>query len=313
MFSIFYKLLVNAKNRLLFHLWFHAKNVVVRLCNDPSCAMPVHGRMLHMPLSHALPLSIKLYPFYDKLPTRLSNFIFDKYGELRLIDVGANIGDTIAAFNQHSTDRFLAVEPNPHFNAYLQTNYGTDPNVTILSYMCTAADSTGSYAIQEHSGTASLERTEGGLEIPAVTIEELVKRYPAFENFNVIKIDTDGYDFEVIRGAKEVLPGNLPALLFECYDNGNPRFVDDCLDALSILADAGYESFLLYDRLGYLMGRYFLHDLSHFKELLRYQVASNMICTDILVLKREDMEQFYRQEISVFQDVVDKVLSGAHA
>ena len=265
--------------------------------------MKVHDRTMSMPLSHALPLSLALYPFYDKLPCRLSDFIYQKYGNLKLIDVGANIGDTVAAFYRRNDDKFLAIEPNPHFISYLRKNFADDSNVEIISCMCSSGESQDLYRIHELSGTSSLQKAEKGTQISSKTIDDLLNENSAFLDFNVMKIDTDGYDLEVIAGSINSLNKNLPAILFECecFDNGDSNYYDDCINTLYLLKDVGYDSFLLYDRFGYLMGYHSLNDLSHFKQILMYQLSSNiLINTDILVMKKEDVESFYAEEKSVF-------------
>jgi len=302
MFEFVYKSILSPGNsRIAFHFWFHLKRALVAIFSDPSCTLGVHGRMLKMPLSHALPLSLNLYPFYDKLPCRLSDFIYHKYGHLNLIDVGANIGDTIAAFYRHDSDKFLAIEPNPNFLSYLTANFDHDPNVEILSCMCSSGETTSQYHIHEHNGTASLKEAETGAQIESKTIDDLVMGNPVFHNFNVIKIDTDGYDLRIIAGAINIIKKNKPAILFEVYDNESPTYCEDCINTLLLLKDAGYDSFLLYDRLGYLMGQHHLNDLFHFKQLLTHQITSDIGNTDILVMKSDDMEQFHLEEVSAFK------------
>jgi len=73
-----------------------------------------------MPISHRLPIYKAAFRFYDGLPLRLSNFLREKYGYLSLIDVGANIGDTILFCFNNQDDKFIAIEPNPHFTKYLR-------------------------------------------------------------------------------------------------------------------------------------------------------------------------------------------------
>src|SRR5687768_2322931 len=94
-------------------LWTAGRRMLIKLLGDPPCSMPIHGRDLQLPLSHDLPIYLRNHPFYDRLPGRLSDHIHDKYGFLKCIDVGANIGDSIVAFNRHADDVFLAIEPNP--------------------------------------------------------------------------------------------------------------------------------------------------------------------------------------------------------
>ena len=44
-------------------------------------------------------------------------------------NVGANIGDSVAAFYKNNKDSFLAIEPNPSFHEYLFANWSWNKNL----------------------------------------------------------------------------------------------------------------------------------------------------------------------------------------
>lgn len=269
--------------------------------------MDVHGRTLKLPLSHALPHYLKIFPHYDRLPGRLGDFIRGKYGFLKCIDVGANIGDTIAALHRSNDDRFLAIEPNPKFNAYLQKNFGHGGNVKILNFFCSSAKALQNYQINERSGTASIVSSADGLSIRADTLENIVAANPGFVDFHLLKIDTDGHDFEVIEGASKIIRSNSPVIFFECYESLNESYVEDCLGTLASLREAGYNSFIVYDNYGSLMGLYSLHKTQAFQNLLFYQLTSPFPYFDILVMSDDDISKFLPLEQNHFINQIPNV------
>ena len=117
---------------------------------------------------------------------------------------------------------------------------------------------------------------------------------------DILKIDTDGHDFEVIRGAVGVITQHRPAVLFECDPTDNPSYVTDCTAAITLFRQLGYRHFLLYDNLGHLLGKYSLDHPEVFYELLFYQLTSPLCYFDILVMKDEDLTPFHLQEIAYF-------------
>lgn len=282
--------------------WSLARKALIKLLRDPNCSLPIHGRHLKFPLSHSLPDYLKQFRFYDRLPQRISEYIHQKQGHLSCIDVGANIGDTIASFYAKDTDTFLAIEPNSKFNKLLAENWGWNKNVTVVSDICSSGSSEGTFEIQEKNGTASILQTENGIKMSRRQLDEIVNDHPFAMNANVLKIDTDGHDFEVIAGSKRLLSRNLSVVLFECDAFENTNYVEDCLRTLKFLKQSGYNYFLLYDNFGNLMGRYSLSDLSPFQNLLFFQLTSNFYYFDILVMKDEDIFQFYKTEIDYFAD-----------
>jgi FkbM family methyltransferase len=266
--------------------------------------MTINGRSLKLPLSHRLPEYLKLYQFYGQLLQRISEYIHQKEGILNCIDVGANIGDTIAFLYKKETDIFLAIEPCPKFNKLLVKNWGSNKNITVVSDICSSCSGEDTFIIQEHDGTASMLQKTNGIKMSKRTVDDIVDDYPTAINVNILKIDTDGHDFEVIAGSKRLLSRNLPIVLFECYAFENTNYVEDCLRTLNFFKQIGYNYFLLYNNSGNLIGGYSLDNLSPFLKLLFFQLTSNILQFDILIMKDEVFFQFYKAEIDYFVDKI---------
>lgn len=233
--------------------WSLVRKAMIKVLNDPTCILQIHGMRLKLPLSHSLPAYLKQFPFYDRLPQRISEYIHQKQGHLSCIDVGANIGDTIASFYKDNEDAFLAIEPNSKFNKLLSENWGWNNNVIVISDICADCSDEGTFVIQEKNGTASILQSENAINMRRRPLDEILSDYPFAENVNVIKIDTDGHDFEVIKGATGLLSKRLPMVLFECDAFSNTNYVEHCLKTLLVFKQCGYKDFLLYDNFGYLV------------------------------------------------------------
>lgn len=280
--------------------WSYARRLTMKVMGDPTCSLSIHGRRLKVPLSHALPDFLKHCPFYDRLPERISEYVHRKQQRLNCIDVGANIGDTIAAFRKEEADVFLAIEPNPTFRDLLIANWGWNDKVTVVSDICSSSSSEGSFLIQEGNGTASIHQVDDGIQMTRRSLDEIVQRHPSAVNANVLKIDTDGHDFQVIAGAEQLISQNMPAVLFECDAFNNDNYVEDCLSTLSLFKRSGYRHFLLYSNFGNLMGWYSLADLLPFRQLLFFQLTSSFCYFDILVMRDDDLFPFCRDEVEYF-------------
>lgn len=301
--TLVYKKYLQSKGRISKRFWYFGRLLLIKLLN-PTCTLPIHARYLKIPLSHNLPYLLEQHQFYDRLPQRISEYVHRTYGYLTCIDVGANIGDTIASFYKDEQDTFLAIEPNPSFNSYLIANWGWNKNVTKLAVVCSSESSTMLLTIQEKNGTASIIETDNGVLMEKKPLDTLVKENSAFTNTNVLKIDTDGHDFQVITGAVKLISTNLPIILFECDSFANTTYVEDCLRVLNLFKDNGYNYFLVYDNVGHLIGKYPLNDLNIFKKLLFYQLTSSFYYFDILIMKDVDIDMFYKSEIDYFVDKI---------
>lgn len=290
-------------------LWSVARRILIELFQDPTCILKIHDKYLHLPLSSNLPMYLRNFPFYDRLPVRLSEYIREHWGYFKCIDVGANIGSSIAACLTHDTDFCLAIEPNPEFYRYLHVNFARHRNVRILTFICSASSKTARYHIEENHGTASIHSAKTGRVMETKTIDEILIENIDFSDFNFLKIDTDGHDFAVIAGAKNAIADNLPVVMFECAPFGNDRYVEDCLEALNLFKEVGYNSFLVYDNFGYLMGRHFLNHVSAFKHMLVYQLTSPFYYFDLLLMEETTVSTFLKKECCHFiNSMSDKAL-----
>jgi FkbM family methyltransferase len=292
--------------------WSFVRKASIELLSDPTCSLTVHGRNLKLPLSHLLPEYMRRFPHYDRLPQRISNYIHQQQGYLNCIDVGANIGDTIAAFYKEDADTFLAIEPNQKFRNFLIENWGWNKNVTVVADICSSESSESAFVMQEKNGTAVILQTENGVSIRQRTLDEIAQDSSIALKANVLKIDTDGHDFKVISGAKELIRQNMPVVLFECDSFGDSNYVENCLNTLTSFQQVGYNYFLLYDNVGHLMGKHSLSELSPFRNLLFYQLTKKLYYYDILLMNDRDISQFYRAEIDYFvKQMPNKSLSQA--
>ena len=179
-------------------------------------------------------------------------------------------------------DQFLAIEPSPVFFEYLNRNLVDFSNVRQLKVGCAASDSS--------PGEGS------GMEIKRV--DTLVEQFPEFRDCNFLKIDTDGYDFEVLRGARELIARAQPVVLFECQMWNNADYLKDVLDTFQLFAAAGYSHALVYDNLGYLCGPLDLKNPRGIPQALFYELSSARCYFDMLVMP--EVGVFLQQEIEFF-------------
>lgn len=282
--------------------WSAARKRLARALNDPVCSLLVHGRPLRLPLSHPLPAYLDLFPFYDRLPGRLATLLRSAVPHIHGIDVGANIGDSLAAFGVRSGDRFLALEPSTVFHALLLENFGTAPEVTVVRAVCgdSVPDALRGWQIHESLGTARVQPTAGAPRVAETTLDTCVHGTPWETQTRLLKIDTDGHDFAVLRGARKLLKTCQPAVLFECAPHGNPAYIEEALHAFQLLCEAGYTHLLLYNNFGHLLGREPLDEPARMRSRLEHQLADSSYFFDLLALPPAILEEFHRSEMTAF-------------
>jgi FkbM family methyltransferase len=283
-------------------VWLRARHLLIRWLDDPTCTMQIHGRRMKVNLSHQLPVYQSLHPYYDTLPRRLAVFLQGRHGALRCVDVGANIGDSVAAFIDGDKDHILAVEPNPKFFNLLKANWAGDARLTLIDTICSSGSQSASFTILEKNGTASIVESQGGTSMKQQSLDEIIAAHPMFGATNLIKIDTDGHDFEVLAGAARTIAANRPAVLFECDVFGRVDYTECVLRTLEMFMSCSYSHCLVYDNRGYLIGRYALDDHATVKSLLFYQLTSDFQYFDLLVMTEPDLAAFQIAEVRFFAD-----------
>src|SRR5258705_12629919 len=72
------------------------RRILIRL-GDPPYSTEIRGKRIILPISHKLPIHIADFPLYDTLPARIANYLRSRDGTLIMVDVGANVGDTIVS------------------------------------------------------------------------------------------------------------------------------------------------------------------------------------------------------------------------
>ena len=169
-----------------------------------------------------------------------------------VFDVGANTGQTA----QHFHDSFpqaaiYAFEPVKDTFETLARNMRSLSRVSCLNHALGSFEREEIIYLQLSSGWNSLSRNidQGlGSELVKVeTIDNFCKK-SGIETIDVLKIDTEGHDLEVIKGADETLKNGRTSFIF-CevgFSRDAPKLIFFC-DFLDYLDSKGFQLFSLYD------------------------------------------------------------------
>lgn len=213
---------------------------------NPDVRVRIGRQKLWMRYSHPLPFLLRNHPHYDTLLPRLGRALAAPEGRpLTMIDVGANIGDTAALMLDETAVRLLAIEPDDDYYRLLRRNAANWPGVTCVQT---------ALADRVDGGTPTLARVEGTAHVVTpggTTLDALLAFYPEFADVELLKIDTDGCDAKVLRGARALLASAQPVVFFELAPAYYRRMGETSLWApFALLAEFGYASFSLYDNEG---------------------------------------------------------------
>jgi FkbM family methyltransferase len=130
-----------------------------------------------------------------------------------VIDVGANIGYTAAFFATLCPNgRIYAFEPGPECAPYL-AEIGRDfPNVTLIYMACGQVAGMRKFRQTRDLHLSSFS-DDGDITVDVTTVDAWCDAHAVRPHF--IKVDAEGHDYEILRGAEATLQGTRPIVMFE--------------------------------------------------------------------------------------------------
>jgi len=209
------------------------------------------GGDILLPLAHNLPLIRASFPQYSTNIGRLCSYVSEKYPDLRLVDIGANVGDTVAIVRERSQCPILCVEGDEYYFNILSENIRRAKFVSVEAVHALVASHTGEIKGQMVSTAGTAHFVEDNRNLAKVIrLSHLLKDFPEFQAPKILKIDTDGFDCSILSSELEWLGGRKPVLFFE-YDPY--LFSSQPYDGTRIFADLstiGYTFAIFYDNFG---------------------------------------------------------------
>jgi FkbM family methyltransferase len=274
-------------NRARYHLLRGLRRLRL-FVSDPAVDCSLGAYNLRLPLSHELPFYRRTFPDYACNLGRVSFYARQKYPNLIMIDVGANIGDSVAIVHQYSDHPVLCLEGEPRFFRLLKENTRNLPGVEIeQTFIGAPGDHVANVDACHGNAQVLLGPTPGPASI--CTLSEALARHPRFAAAKLLKIDAEGFDCRIIAAETELLNGNRPILFFEYYPKCSELVGQKAFPVFATLCSLGYSLILIYQNLG----RYFMSltlDQPDTIEDLHHYISDLEGYCDVVAFHREDVD-----------------------
>jgi len=254
---------------------------------DPIIDIRVMSLNLRMHLSHRGLLYYAKFHEYDRALPRIAKSlaVIDKH--LSLIDVGANIGDTVALV-ANSVDSFdaLCIEGEPEMIKFLRYNTAKIKNVNIViePYFCAASVGDAGYSIDTHNGTSNLVKTDTSALSNIDTLDNMVFKHDVFKKANLLKIDTDGFEIAVLQGAHNVLKDIKPVVFLEFNPLDYEKNGQDAMTLINMFVSFEYTKALFYTNFGNLVGLYDFTDCAAIQGIINKIDGKTIYYYDLLTI-----------------------------
>lgn len=181
---------------------------------------------LKLPPGHWLPKYQNTYSLYDRFLPVLAKYLSSNK---TIIDVGANIGDTTIAVMQTCKNPIIAFEPDEVFYSYLVKNISSLP----------VPEQNRIKIYKEFIGTGH-----------CVPLDHLIPD----TDIVLLKVDVDGFDWDVLNSAGAILSRSEPVLFWE-NDITTDKQLQKFTELYGQLIKRGYRYLYIFDNFGNLMMR----------------------------------------------------------
>jgi FkbM family methyltransferase len=164
------------------------------------------------------------------------------------VDIGANIG-VYTYYLRHLSDTCHAFEPNPALVARLRRTFRRG----VVLHACAVSDSRGeavftvpSLGSEElpHLGTIDPQNRLRELGHRQIRVETVPLDEIGLTGVGFIKIDVEGHERAVLKGAETLIGEDLPNLLIEIDERHHPGAVSS---TTALLGESGYRGFFLFE------------------------------------------------------------------
>lgn len=178
--------------------------------------------------------SIAIYGEYSQAEIEVMSRFLDK--DSTYLDIGTNIGYHLLSIQDKTNCAAIGFEPHPTHFAMAAYNCrerpiklfqaavgdGKSPTLKLTDFDVTVDGNYGETAIEN----------SGELTVPIITIDEL-----NLDNCTLMKIDTEGQELAVIKGAENTINKFRPVIFYEALKDG------DYTKVYKYLKKKGYEQY----------------------------------------------------------------------
>jgi FkbM family methyltransferase len=212
---------------------------------------------------------------------------FIKEGDL-VIDIGANIGDTTVpmAVAAGASGLTLGFDPNPYVFKILQKNASLNKdktNIEPVPYAISVREEEFYFISSEASfsngGIAPTKDSKHGKfiypdKIKGVNLKEfLEKNYKErLSKFTFIKIDTEGYDKEIVKSIRDLITAYKPTIIAESFGKATNA---DKEELYEVIEQLGYDIYYFED----FNIEATVQKLNHKNDMIGYKQTINIYAT----------------------------------
>lgn len=226
-----------------------------------------------------------------------------KYPNVSAVDIGANVGDTACVIKTAADIPLMCIEGDGATFELLKKNISQLPNTT--AYQLFLGEKTGNMAVSfDKAGwntTIKPGESNGAQTIKITSLDDFMAAQPAASTCRVAKIDAEGFDCSIIRGAAKFIRQTHPVLMFEYNRDNMDAIGEKGLGTLTMLGELGYSQVAFHDCHGRFFSGSTFSDETLIRDLLDYADGKHgaIYYFDLTVFHQDDADvalEFVKEE-----------------
>ena len=214
----------------------------------------IDGFTLNIGAGHALPNYQKSFQMYDRFVPFLGGMADEVGKDKWILDIGSNVGDTVAAIIKHTHNNVICVEPTEKFYKLCCENINglgepfSERIKVVNAYI--SNDPYEKFISKVNAGTAVKIKSENHEEAITLTVPELINQFGLKPNdISLIKVDTDGFDSDCIVSCGHILHDTSILLYWENEIDEKEHYEKYC-NMMHYLEANEYYLFYIFDNYG---------------------------------------------------------------
>ncbi|WP_107763496.1 FkbM family methyltransferase [Coprothermobacter proteolyticus] len=161
---------------------------------------------------------------------RYDSIVEPKLGDI-VFDIGAYVGDTALWFSKAvgPQGKVYAFEPEPSNFEKLKANLERNKVTNVIPLQLAVSETEGEMQVSSAAGSSVITQAGTGLSVKVTTIDKFMEANK-LPRVDFIKMDVEGHELKVLKGADETIKTFKPSLALSAYHRGDdiiqlPKFL----------------------------------------------------------------------------------------
>jgi FkbM family methyltransferase len=169
--------------------------------------------VIRLPVNNLIPKFQAANRLYDRFPLALGQEQYDGW----LVDIGANVGTTLAALASCNSKRIICIEPNAEWFGKLEATAqaARESGSTVICVQAAVGPDGARADIKPTSSSTAYYSPSDAGDTVLKSLDDIIRPIVSESALALVKCDVDGFDAAVLDSGRTMITEHLPLLYAE--------------------------------------------------------------------------------------------------